>query len=30
MKTGAYQTGIYPNYLAEIGISYEQASEKVN
>ncbi len=30
MKTGAYQTGIYPNYLAEIGISDEQARGKVN
>ena len=30
MKTGAFQTGIYPNYLSEIGISDEQAREKVN
>ena len=30
MKTGAFQTGIYPNYLAEAGVSDEQACEKVN
>ena len=30
MKTGAFQTGIYPNYLAEVGITDEQAREKVN
>ena len=29
MKTGAYHTGIYPNYLAEIGISDVQARDKV-
>ena len=30
MKTGAFYTGIYPNYLAEAGISDAQAREKVN
>ncbi|MCR5565252.1 MAG: xylanase [Clostridiales bacterium] len=30
MKTGAFQTGIYPNYLAEIGVTDGQAREKVN
>ena len=30
MKKGAFQTGIYPNYLAEAGISDEQAREKLN
>ena len=29
MKTGAFQTGKYPNYLAEVGVSDEQAREKV-
>ena len=29
MRTGAFETGIYPNYLAETGISDEQALEKV-
>ena len=29
MQAGAFQTGIYPNYLAEVGISDEQACEKV-
>lgn len=30
MKSGAFHTGLYPNYLKEIGISNEQAREKVN
>lgn len=30
MKTGAFYTGIYPNYLAEAGVSDEAAREKVN
>ena len=30
MKQGAFQTGIYPNYLAEAGISDEEALAKVN
>ena len=30
MKSGAFQTGIYPNYLSEAGISDEEAREKVN
>jgi len=30
MKQGAFQTGIYPNFLAEAGISDEEAREKVN
>ena len=30
MKQGAFQTGIYPNYLSEVGISDEEALEKVN
>ncbi len=29
MKTGAYTTGIYPNYFAEIGIGEKEAGEKV-
>ncbi len=29
MKTGALATGIYPNYLAEAGISEDEALEKV-
>ena len=29
MKTGAFQTGIYPNYLAEIGIDDRTAQQKV-
>ena len=29
MKTGAFQTGIYPNYLAEIGIDDQAARQKV-
>ena len=28
MKQGAFQTGIYPNYLSEVGISDEEALEK--
>ena len=30
MKTGAFVTGIYPNYLAEAGISDREAAEKVS
>ena len=30
MKTGAFHTGLYPNYLAEAGVSDEAAREKVN
>ena len=30
MKTGAFQTGIYPNYLAETGIGDAEARERVN
>jgi oligosaccharide reducing-end xylanase len=30
MKKGAFQTGIYPNFLAEAGISDEAALDKVN
>ena len=30
MKTGAFATGIYPNYLAEAGISDREAAEKVS
>ena len=30
MKKGAFQTGIYPNYLAEAGVTDGQAREKVN
>ena len=30
MKTGAFQTGKYPNYLSEIGIREEQCLEKIN
>ena len=30
MKTGAFMTGIYPNYLAEAGISDREAAEKVS
>ena len=30
MKKGAFQTGIYPNFLAETGLSDESAREKVN
>ena len=30
MKTGAFQTGIYPNYLAETGIGDDEARERVN
>ena len=29
MKTGAFYTGVYPNYLEEIGINDEQARERV-
>ena len=29
MKTGAFYTGKYPNYLSEVGISDEEAREKV-
>ena len=29
MKTGAFQTGIYPNYLAEIGIDDQAARQRV-
>ena len=29
MKTGAFETGIYPNFLAEIGISDEEAKKRV-
>ena len=30
MKTGAFQNGVYPNFLKEAGISDEQARERVN
>ena len=30
MMQGAFETGKYPNYLAEVGISDEQAREKIN
>ena len=30
MKKGSFQTGIYPNFLAETGLSDESAREKVN
>ena len=30
MKTGAFHTGIYPNFLAEAGFSHGQALAKVN
>ena len=30
MKKGAFQTGLYPNYLAEAGVSDAEAYEKVN
>ncbi len=30
MKTGACETGVYPNYLAEAGVTDEAAREKVN
>lgn len=30
MKTGAFHTGIYPNWLQEVGISDDEAREKVN
>ena len=29
MKTGSFQTGLYPNYLAEVGIDDDTAREKV-
>ena len=29
MKTGSFQTGLYPNYLAEAGVSDDAAMEKV-
>ena len=29
MKTGAYTTGIYPNYFAEIGIGEKEAGERL-
>ena len=30
MMQGAFETGKYPNYLAEVGISDEQAREKIS
>ena len=30
MKTGAFETGIYPNFLSEAGVSDREAQEKVN
>ena len=29
MKEGAIRTGIYPNYLAEVGVGDAEADEKV-
>ena len=30
MKTGAFETGIYPNFLSKAGVSDREAQEKVN